>query len=271
MEAAESRGNLSPKGAEVLAAIRQGAWAEEDLGAFLHGLGFSFSDEALGAVRSAVSDAPGIIAPGLTEFQKEMHGDAYPPVSASDVGIAQQRQALGTFKEKHPVRAYGAEFAGTMAPALIPGMAPTSLARAMALGSSSGLIHGLGAGEGDLEDRSVGGAIGFGAGGAAGGVGNVLQRPIAAAVRGIGKSVRGPVGMGKQAARALLREAIEAEGMSMQGALQYILNKTGKPYALGDIGTNTRALLDAAHVLPGVGKAKAQKFLADRSSGMVSV
>ena len=120
LEVAESRGKITPKGAEVLAAIRQGAWAEEDLGAFLHGLGFSFSDEALGAVRSAVSDAPGTIASGLTEFQKSMLGDQQPPVTASDVGIAQQRQALETFREEHPVRAYGAEIGGTLVPALIP-------------------------------------------------------------------------------------------------------------------------------------------------------
>jgi hypothetical protein len=269
LEVAESRGKITPKGAEVLAAIRQGAWAEEDLGAFLHGLGFSFSDEALGAVRSAVSDAPGTIAPALTEFQKDMRGDQQPPLTGSDVGIAQQRQALETFREEHPVRAYGAEIGGTLAPAFIPGMAPSSFARAVALGGAAGLMHGLGAGEGDVQDRSVSGGLGGTVGLVAGGLGNVLQRPIAAGVRGIGKAVRGPLGMGKQAARALLREAIEAEGMSMQGALKYVLDKAGKPYALADIGPNTRAFLDAVNVLPGVGKARAQKFLADRSNGMV--
>ena len=269
LEAAESRGNITPKGAEILAAIRQGAWAEEDLGAFLHGLGFSFSDEALGAVRSAVSDAPGIIASGLTEFQKDMRGDQQPPLTGSDVGIAQQRQALETFREEHPVRAYGAEMGGAMVPAFIPGLAPSSFGRAVAIGSAAGLAHGLGAGEGDVEDRSVSGGLGAGSGAVAGGAGNLLQRPIAAAARGIGKAVRGPVGIGKQAARALLREAIDAEGMSMQGALKYVLDKAGKPYALADIGPNTRAFLDAAHVLPGPGKSRAQKFIANRSSGMV--
>ena len=270
LETAESRGKITPKGAEVLAAMRQGAWAEEDLGAFLHGLGFSFSDEALGAVRSAVSDAPGTIASGLTEFQKGMMGDQQPPVTGSDVGIAQQRQALETFREEHPVRAYGAEIGGTLVPALIPGMAPTSLARAAALSGASGLMHGLGAGEGGVQDRSVSGGIGGTVGLAAGVAGNLLQRPIAAAARGIGKAARGSVGMGKQAARALLREAIEAEGMSMEAALQHVLSKTGKPYALADIGPNTRSFLDAVNVLPGVGKSRAQKFLAGRSSGMVT-
>jgi hypothetical protein len=270
LKAAESRGNITPKGAEVLAAIRQGAWAEEDLGAFLHGLGFSFSDEVLGTARSAISDAPGTIAPALTEFQKGMRGDQQSPLTGSDVGIAQQRQALETFREENPARAITAEIGGTLVPAFIPGMAPTSLLRAAGVGAASGLAHGLGAGEGGAQDRSVSGAIGGTVGLAAGGLGNVIQRPIAAAVRGISKAARGSTGMGKQAARALLREAIEAEGMSMEGALQHVLSKTGKPYTLADIGPNTRSFIDAVNVLPGVGKSRAQKFLAARSSGMVT-
>jgi hypothetical protein len=48
-----------------------------------------------------------------------------------------------------------------------------------------------------------------------------------------------------------------------------ILDRSGKPYALADIGPNTRAYLDAVNQLPGPGKQVAKKFLEDRDKGLL--
>jgi hypothetical protein len=67
----------------------------------------------------------------------------------------------------------------------------------------------------------------------------------------------------------MIREALGADVGSFDDAIKMILDRSGKPYALADIGPNTRAYLDAVNQLPGPGKQVAKKFLEDRDKGLL--
>jgi hypothetical protein len=89
--------------------------------------------------------------------------------------------------------------------------------------------------------------------------------------RGVVKSIfDNPQKLGTDEARSLIKQALVSDVGGVDEAIKFVLERKGKPYALADVGPNTRAYLDAANTIPGVGKKEAQDFIANRDKGMLS-
>ncbi len=122
------------------------------------GVTAGFGDEIVAAGAGAVSAVKG-----------DGFGEGY------DRQLASERARIDTFREDHPVAAYGSEIASSF---MLPGGALKSGAslganalRAGATGAATGAAYGFGAGEGGavprLQSAAVGGAVGGAAGAAA--------------------------------------------------------------------------------------------------------
>lgn len=252
---AQDRNKLTPEGVKVLQSLQSGK-SGGSVGAFLQGLSLNLSDEAIGAIRSFVSPVPGEVG-------------AIVGTEPRETGIALERMALERYKEESPGKAMAAEIGGAVVPGLfMPGM---SLGRAMLAGAGTGVISGAGQAEGGIQERAPGAAVGGILGGIGAGVGQVVGRVGGKAVSSLAESMfKPPSRAGVESARQGVREAIESDVGSLEEALKIVLDKSGKPYTLADIGPNTRAWLDAAAQIPGPGKQVADKFLRERDRGMLS-
>jgi hypothetical protein len=73
---------------------------------------------------------------------------------------------------------------------------------------------------------------------------------------------------GLKAGRDLVKEALKSDVGSVDEAINLVLQNSGKPYTLADIGPNTRAYLDAVSLIPSPAKQTAKKFLEQRDKGL---
>jgi len=265
LKAARDQGQLSNEGLIVLRELEKGGVTPDGFNAFLQGLTLNVSDEAIGALRSIFSDVPSRVAAGLTS--------AGIPATPSQTGAALERMDLARYREESPGAAMGFELGGGIVPALLTKgrSAPETLMLATAKSVPLGFVSGFAAGEGGAAQRAE-------SGGTSAAISAAVTPGLQIAGRLLGTGYRGltnamfssPDRLGKDEARAALREAIQADVGSVDEALSVILGKAGKPYTLADIGPNTRAYLDAANVLPGPGKQEARKFLEQRDKGMLA-
>ena len=218
--------------------------------AALSGATFALQDEIIGGIRGAID-------PNIT-FQQ---------------GIDLERRALEDYRKKSPIAATGYEIGGAIVPTVLTGGATTPITGAkvgqsIMTGAKYGGAYGIGSGEG-ITDRAIQGTTGAVAGGATSGIVGGLAKPVTTIGSAISRSFDKPAKVGKDKAKDLLKDAIEADKTTVDEAIQYVLEREGKSYALADIGPNTRAYLDAVNVLPGAGKKTASDFLANRNKGML--
>jgi hypothetical protein len=215
------------------------------------GASFRWVDEIVGTAR-------GILPGGVTPAQ----------------GRELERRSFEQIQKERPVASAAAEIAGAALPAVLTmgATAPVSTTGILAAGARAipaGLAYGAGGAEGTTE--RIGPALTTGAvSGLGGSLFQVAARPIAKFGKEIKKSFQKPETVGKKEAQRLVKEALDYDKTDINSAIQFITNRSGKQYALADIGPNTRAYLDAVNVLPGKGKKEAQEFLKKRNEGMLS-
>ena len=266
LQADREQNRLTNEG-EVLLQNLQSGIATESIGSALQGLSLNLSDEGIGWLRSFFSDVPEQTAGMLRQLPQPID------ISPQQAGAAIERVGLETYRQQFPGRAFGAELAGGMAPAIVSRgkTAPESLFMAGTKAGGFGAVSGYGASEGDLGtqayDALTGASISALATPALQLAGRATGKLYKSVVDGMFAS---PNRMGKDAARDAIRSALEADVGSVDEAMQIVLSKAGKPYSLADIGPNTRAYLDAANVLPGPGKQAAKEFLEKRDKGIAA-
>lgn len=266
---AQDRGMLTPQGERALQLLQSGV-ATQGTGAFLQGLTMNLSDEAIGSIRSFLSPQPAELSRTLQAFEAAgQPGQQMPALTPAQTGAAIERLGLQQYGEESPVKAIGAEIAGAVLPGVL--MPTTTIPRMIGIGAATGAVSGAGQAEGGVAERATGAAIGAPLGAAGAGVGGVAGRVIGKGYKSMVDAMfKPPERAGVESARQLLKEAIEADVGDIDQAIGMILQRSGKPYALADIGPNTRAYLDAASQLPGPGKKIAEDFLRQRDKGMLN-
>jgi hypothetical protein len=257
--------NVITNEGEVLLRNLESGVATQSIGSALQGLTLNLSDEAIGWVRSFLSDVPAQTSRMVSQVGIE--------ATPQEMGGAIERLGLETYRQEFPGRAFASEMGGAIAPALLSRgrTAPESLAMSTGKGTGLGFVSGAGAGEGTLGDRAEEGLFGAA-------MGFVATPALQLAGRATGKAYRSvvdgmfasPNRLGKDAARDAIKSALEADAGTVDQAIAIVLSKAGKPYSLADIGPNTRAYLDAANVLPGPGKKAAKDFLDKRDRGIAA-
>jgi hypothetical protein len=265
---AKDEGKLTADGQKMLDQLDTKSWTTQGFGQFLQGLSANFSDSVVGSIKSFLSPAPASIAK-----QVGMSTPNQPPPSPSDVGVAMERIGLEEYSKEYPVRSVVANIAGASTPALLTKRPITSMPAQVGLATAAGVTAGLGESEAELfspESMKTG---------AVGGATSLATLPIVKGLgmaggtvyRGVVKSIfDNPQKLGTDEARSLIKQALVSDVGGVDEAIQFVLERKGKPYALADVGPNTRAYLDAANTIPGVGKKEAQEFITNRDKGMLS-
>lgn len=269
---AQDRDQLTPQGKQVLNMLQSGV-ATGGFGSFMQGLSMNLSDEAIGAIRSYLSPVPGQLTEEVRKYEQARQditgAPAMPALTPAETGAAIERLGLQQYGEQYPVRAIGAELGGAVLPGVL--MPATTIPRMIGIGTVTGAISGAGQAEGGPQERATGAAIGAPLGGAGAGVGAVAGRVVGKGYRNMVDAMfKPPERAGVESARQMLKEAITADVGDIDQAIAVLLQKTGKPYTLADIGPNTRAYLDAAYQIPSPGKKEADAFLRDRDKGLLS-
>ena len=263
LKESQKAGRLSAEGPgpQLLKAIESGSIAPAEVGLLLQGASLSSSDELMGYTRSLLGNDSSMIADNINKGYPNAN------VSSSDVGIALERGTINQYREDNPATALALEAAGGLAYGPL-GAGRSALMRG-AQAAGSGAISGFNAGEGGVTDRLGGAGIGavLGAGAQFGldQAGGKLVSPLYSALFKSGSKQANREGV--NLARKTLIEQIQADGMSVDEALAYIGQQAGKDVTLADIGVNTQALIDVLAVMPGPGKATANRFLQERMKG----
>ena len=267
---AKDEGKLTPDGQKMLDQLETKSWTTGGFGQFMQGLTANFSDSVIGSIKSYLSPAPTAIAK-----QVGMTTPDQPAPSPSDVGVAMERIGLEEYSKESPIKSIAANIAGAATPALLTKRPITSLPTQVGLTTAAGVTAGMGESEAELfspESMKTG---------AVGGATALAVLPIAkglgmaggAVYRGVVKSIfDNPQKLGTDEARSLIKQALVADVGGVDEAIKFVLDRQGKtkPYALADIGANTRAYLDAANTIPSVGKATAKNFIEQRDKGILS-
>jgi hypothetical protein len=265
---AKDEGKLTPDGQKMLDQLETKSWTTGGFGQFMQGLTANFSDSVIGSIKSYLSPAPTAIAK-----QVGMATPDQPPPSPSDVGVAMERIGLEEYSKESPVKSVAANIAGAATPAFLTKRPITSLPAQAGITTLSGVTAGIGESEAELfspESIKSGGV---------GGATALTMLPITKGLgmaggtvyRGVVKSIfDNPQKLGTDEARSLIKQALVADVGGVDEAIKYVLDRKGKPYALADVGANTRAYLDAANTIPSVGKATAKNFIEQRDKGILS-
>lgn len=265
---AKDEGKLTPDGQKMLDQLETKSWTTGGFGQFMQGLTYNFSDSVIGSIKSYLSPAPTAIAK-----QVGMATPDQPPPSPSDVGVAMERIGLEEYSKESPVKSVAANIAGSATPAFLTKRPITSLPAQAGITTLSGVTAGIGESEAELfspESMKSGGV---------GGATALTMLPITKGLsmasgtvyRGVVKSIfDNPQKLGTDEARSLIKQALVADVGGVDEAIKYVLERKGKPYALADVGANTRAYLDAANTIPSVGKATAKNFIEERDKGILS-
>ena len=265
---AKDEGKLTPDGQKMLDQLETKSWTTGGFGQFMQGLTANFSDSVIGSIKSYLSPAPTAIAK-----QVGMTTPDQPAPSPSDVGVAMERIGLEEYSKDSPIKSIAANIAGAATPALLTKRPITSLPTQVGLTTAAGVTAGMGESEAELfspESMKTG---------AVGGATALAMLPIAKGLgmaggtvyRGVVKSIfDNPQKLGTDEARSLIKQALVADVGGVDEAIKYVLERKGKPYALADVGANTRAYLDAANTIPSVGKTTAKNFIEERDKGILS-
>jgi hypothetical protein len=264
LSAGRDQGNLSKQGEGVLNAIETGVVTPQSIGQYLQGATLNFSDELLGTLNSVFGKKPGVISQAAKE-------SGYGEITPRQAGIGLERLALEQRASEKPVRSIAEQVVGGAIPAIASKgtTLPLTLGKAAIQGFKSGVIGGFGAGEGGPEQQLTSSLIGGGTGLVAAPALQLGARVVKNVSQPIIKSMfADPNVTGSQAGKNLIKEALKSDVGSVDEAINTVLQNSGKPYALADIGPNTRAYLDAASLIPSPAKQAAKKFLEQRDKGI---
>jgi hypothetical protein len=265
---AKDEGKITPEGMKLLGQIQSGQWQTGGFGQFLKGMTANFSDEGIGALKSFISSDPKNIAEAMKKISPQE-----PQPTPREVGTALERVAQSEYSQENPLRSAAYQVGGAMLPSLVtkrPG--PSSTLGQMGLAGVFGATSGIGESEAELfspetgKEALTGTGIALASVPVAKGLGFVAGKGYRSAVSAMFDN---PQRMGVDQSRAMIREALAADAGGVDEAIKMILDKSGKPYTLADIGPNTRAYLDAVNQLPGPGKQAAKTFLEDRDKGLL--
>ena len=264
LSAGRDQGNLSKQGEGVLNAIETGVVTPQSIGQYLQGATLNFSDELLGTLNSVFGKKPGVISQAAKE-------SGYGDISPRQAGIGLERLALEQRSSEKPVRSIAEQVVGGAIPAIASKgtTLPLTLGKAAVQGFKSGVIGGFGAGEGGPEQQLTSAGIGGVAGGLTAPGLQLGARVVKNVSQPILKSMfADPDVTGLEAGRNLVKEALKSDVGSVDEAINLVLQNSGKPYTLADIGPNTRAYLDAVSLIPSPAKQTAKKFLEQRDKGI---
>ena len=265
---AKDEGKITPEGMKLLGQIQSGQWQTGGFGQFLKGMTANFSDEGIGALKSFISSDPKNIAEAMKKISPQE-----PQPTPREIGTALERVAQSEYSQENPLRSAAYQVGGAMLPSLVtkrPG--PSSTLGQMGLAGVFGATSGIGESEAELfspetgKEALTGTGIALASVPVAKGLGFVAGKGYRSAVSAMFDN---PQRMGVDQSRAMIREALAADAGGVDEAIKMILDKSGKPYTLADIGPNTRAYLDAVNQLPGPGKQAAKTFLEDRDKGLL--
>ena len=265
---AKDEGKITPEGMKLLGQIQSGQWQTGGFGQFLKGMTANFSDEGIGAIKSFISSDPKNIAEAMKKISPQE-----PQPTPREIGTALERVAQSEYSQENPLRSAAYQVGGAMLPSLVtkrPG--PSSTLGQMGLAGVFGATSGIGESEAELfspetgKEALTGTGIALASVPVAKGLGFVAGKGYRSAVSAMFDN---PQRMGVDQSRAMIREALAADAGGVDEAIKMILDKSGKPYTLADIGPNTRAYLDAVNQLPGPGKQAAKTFLEDRDKGLL--
>jgi hypothetical protein len=265
---AKDEGKITSDGLKLLDQIQGGQWQTGGFGQFLKGMTMNFSDEGIGALKSFISSDPKNIAQAIKKINPQE-----PQPNPMDVGIALERVGQSEYSQENPIRSAAYQVGGAMVPSLVTRRpAPSSMLGQMGLAGLAGGTSGIGESEYELfspetgKEALTGTGIAMASVPVAKGLGFVVGKGYRSAVSAMFDN---PQRMGVDQSRAMIREALGSDVGGVDGAIKMILDKSGKPYTLADIGPNTRAYLDAVNQLPGPGKQVAKTFLEDRDKGLL--
>ena len=264
LSAGRDQGNLSKQGESVLNAIETGVVTPQSIGQYLQGATLNFSDELLGTLNSLFGKKPGVISQAAKE-------SGYGEITPRQAGIGLERLALEQTASEKPIRSIAEQVVGGAIPAIASKgtTLPLTLGKAAVQGFKSGLVGGFGAAEGSPEQQAISTGIS--------GVTGLVAAPALQLGARVVKNVSQPIiksmfadpdVTGLQASRNLIKEALQSDVGSVDEAINTVLQKSGKPYTLADIGPNTRAYLDAVSLIPSPAKQTAKKFLEQRDKGI---
>ena len=265
---AKDEGKLTADGQKMLDQLDTKNWSTQGFGQFLQGLSFNFSENAIGSIKSFLSPAPANVAK-----QVGMATPDQPAPSPSDVGVALEQIGLEEYSKENPVKSVAANIAGAATPAILTKRPITSMPAQVGVTTASAFTAGLGESEAELFSPE---SMKTGATGAATAlvmlpITKVVGMGFGTAYRGVVKSIfDNPQKLGTDEARSLIKQALVSDVGGVDEAIKYVLERKGKPYALADIGANTRAYLDAANTIPSVGKKEANEFITNRDKGMLA-
>jgi len=237
LSAGRDQGNLSKQGESVLNAIETGVVTPQSIGQYLQGATLNFSDELLGTLNSLFGKKPGVISQAAKE-------SGYGEITPREAGVGLERLALEQRATEKPVRSIAEQVVGGAIPAIASKgtTLPLTLGKAAIQGFKSGVIGGFGAGEGGPEQQLTSSLIGGGAGLVAAPALQLGARVVKNVSQPILKSMfADPDVTGLKAGRDLVKEALKSDVGSVDEAINLVLQNSGKPYTLADIGPNTRA------------------------------
>jgi len=269
LSAGRDQGNLSKQGETVLNAIETGVVTPQSIGQYLQGATLNFSDELLGTLNSVFGKKPGVISQAAKEA-------GYGDITPRQAGVGLERLALEQTASESPVRSILEQVGGGAIPAFISkgSTLPLTLGKAAVQGFKSGAIAGFGAGEGSPTEQLTSSAIS----GVAGGIASPALQAGARVIKNVSQPIlksmfADPNVTGLQAGRNLVKEALKSDVGSVDEAINTVLQNSGKPYTLADIGPNTRAYLDAVSLIPSPAKqtAKGKKMYANAFNKQVPV
>ena len=263
---AKSEGKITDSGERMLEQLESQSITTGGFGQFLQGLSLNFSENVTGALKSYFSAAP-------TEVAQQLGVGADTQPSPSDVSVEMERIKLADTARESPGKSLTANIAGAMVPSLLTRKATPGLAENIGTAAAAGFFSGVGASDQEIfsPEAVKEGALGSGLALVTLPVAKVVQMGGGTVYRGIVKSIfDNPQRLGVDEARTLVKQALVSDVGGVDDAIRFVLEKKGKPYALADIGPNTRAYLDAANTIPGPSKQRAKAFLEDRDKGVLS-
>lgn len=263
---AKSEGKITDSGERMLEQLESQSITTGGFGQFLQGLSLNFSENVTGALKSYFSAAP-------TEVAQQLGVGTDTQPSPSDVSVEMERIKLADTARESPGKSLTANIAGAMVPSLLTRKATPGLAENIGTAAAAGFFSGMGASDQEIfsPEAVKEGALGSGLALVTLPVAKVVQMGGGTAYRGIVKSIfDNPQRLGVDEARTLVKQALVSDVGGVDDAIRFVLEKKGKPYALADIGPNTRAYLDAANTIPGPSKQRAKAFLEDRDKGVLS-
>lgn len=271
----KQQGDINTEGEKMLSMIEDGAITPAYVGSFLKGGSLNWSDEVAGMLNAAFGDVP-----------KQIKEQTDMPLTETQIATGLERIKQKEFGEANPLLDPALQIAGGVTTDLLAGKGygaykqakgiPTvakSALQNIASGTKYGLAAGLGESEASGEGagiKTVGATVGgglFGAGGAglASGLGTVYQKGAKPLIKSMFTTQNSEA---KKKALDTVKTIIEYDVKDLDEAAKIVFEKQGKPYQIGDLGTNTRKMADWAMNIPNPSLEKSKKFLEQRTNGM---